>query len=203
MSHPVSHNQGRISAGIITNPFFSVIPAAAAQLYFSRQTFASDDVTFAGWENTIAMQLVQCLAIFTVCAPILKPFLDSLESGQIRIDDLRRQGKSSSGGYPTNRGPYPYGSGERSGQANSGIRSKRSRADDTTDVLATAVSHRSNVHELTDLSNLPNETTTNMPAKDGKTRSWDGQSSKSQGSQTILIQQTWQVDVQSAQHQER
>lgn len=47
------------------------------------------------------MSLVQSLGIMTACAPYLKPFLDSLESGLIRSDDIRRRanatGKSTTG----------------------------------------------------------------------------------------------------------
>jgi len=35
---------------------------------------------------------VQNLGIITACIPYIKPFLESLESGMIRTDDLRRRG---------------------------------------------------------------------------------------------------------------
>lgn len=141
------------------------------------------------------MELVQCLAIFTVCAPNLKPFLDSLESGQIRIDDLRRQGKSSNGGYPSYPGdPYVGRSGEGSGKP-----SKRSRVKG---VLTTATSQHSNVHELVDLSPSRKGETVTEATVGGKKGSWDGQSDKSHSSQAILVHHTWQVDVQKAQDHE-
>ncbi|EXL65375.1 hypothetical protein FOPG_18395 [Fusarium oxysporum f. sp. conglutinans race 2 54008] len=68
-----------------------VIPAIAVQIYHSNKAFASTDVTFANWEAAIALQLVQCLSIVTICIPSFRPLLNSLESGQIRIDDLRRR----------------------------------------------------------------------------------------------------------------
>ncbi|KAI5456219.1 hypothetical protein BGZ63DRAFT_435722 [Mariannaea sp. PMI_226] len=154
-----------------------VVPAVVVQIIYSNRAFASDDFTFSAWEAAITVQLVQCLAIFTVCVPNLKPFLDSLESGQNRVDDLRRQGKSSSNGYATYK---PGHSGYRSAQ-NSAMAS-RSRPAEAIDELATSTSQRNmrgDVHEL------------------AKKESWDGQSHISHTSQTILIHQTWQVDVQS------
>lgn len=137
------------------------------------------------------MQLVQCLAIFTVSAPNLKVFLDSLESGQIRMDDLRRQGKSSSGGYQSYRGGF-YA--RRSGQeVDSHSKSLRMNT-----VRVTATSRRSNNHELQDLS-VPEAlaiTTATEATASGKKGSWDGQSDKSHSSQAILVHHTWQVDVQ-------
>ncbi|KAH7191153.1 hypothetical protein DER44DRAFT_678001 [Fusarium oxysporum] len=70
-----------------------ITPAIAVQIYHSNKAFASTDFTFANWEAAIALQLVQCLSIVTVCIPSFRPLFNSLESGQIRIDDLRRQGK--------------------------------------------------------------------------------------------------------------
>ncbi|KPM34783.1 hypothetical protein AK830_g11781 [Neonectria ditissima] len=171
-----------------------VVPAAAAQIHYSNKAFSADDISFSLWEAAITMQLVQCLAIFTVCVPNLKPFLDSLESGQIRVDDIRRQGKSSSNGYPTYK---PGQSGYKSAQ-NSALGS-RSRTHDPIDPLATNTSHRSqrsDVHELVELGGKSKTHAIALTADEQK-QSWDGQSHKSHSSQTILIHQTWQVDVQS------
>ncbi|KAH8684043.1 hypothetical protein BGZ61DRAFT_507586 [Ilyonectria robusta] len=171
-----------------------VVPAVAVQIYYSNKAFASDDLSFSLWEASITIQLVQCLAIFTVCVPNLKPFLDSLESGQIRIDDLRRQGKSSSNGYPTYR-PGAH-SGYKSAQ-HSGLGS-RSRPHDTIDEPITTISQHSqhsNVHELVDMSKSTKRGV--ALTTDGQKKSWDSQSHQSHSSQTILVHQTWQVDVQS------
>lgn len=179
----------RICFQAIANDQNRVIPAAAAQLYYTNKAISSQDLSFTLWEATIALQLVQFLAIFTVCAPNLKPFLDSLESGQIRVDDLRRQGKSGSNGYPT----YQVGqSGQKPGQRSA--HSSRPRGN-SSNILQSATSHHSNVHEMVD---LPGPKTQEIDqAQGGQKRSWDGQSNKSHSSQTILIRQTWQVDVQS------
>ncbi|KAH7142521.1 hypothetical protein DER46DRAFT_640372 [Fusarium sp. MPI-SDFR-AT-0072] len=79
-----------------------VTPAIAVQIYHSNKAFASTDVTFANWEAAIALQLVQCLSIVTICIPSFRPLLNSLESGQIHIDDLRRRGQVKS----TLQAPY-------------------------------------------------------------------------------------------------
>ncbi|KAF7552851.1 hypothetical protein G7Z17_g4038 [Cylindrodendrum hubeiense] len=171
-----------------------VTPAAAVQIYFSNKAFASDDPSFSIWEAAITIQLVQCLAIFTVCVPNLKPFLDSLESGQIRVDDLRRQGKSSSNGYPTYRQGH---SGYKSAQ-NSGLGSSSRRPHESNDIpitTSTQRSQRSDVHEMVNLGKSKAREATQTAV--GQKRSWDGQSHESHSSQTILVHQTWQVESQS------
>lgn len=153
-------------------------PAIAAQIHYSNKAFDSADHSFSIWPASITIQLVQCLAILTVCLPNFKPFLDSLESGQIRVDDMRRQGKSSSNGYPTNRPGYA-GYKSKTGQ------SSRSRALDHA-----SKTQRSEIHEMEDFANKP---------KHDHERSWDGQSRSSHSSQKILIHQTWQVDIETTQ----
>lgn len=164
-----------------------VTPAIIAQIYLTERAGRSTDYSFAVWDSTVAIELVQCLALVTVCIPNLKPFLDSLESGQIRIDDMRRQGKSSNG-YPAYRAGYAgYKGAQHSGHSRS--RNPQSRNIDT------LTSQRSDIHEMTDIPKSRGAkgvaVTTDEPA-------WDGRSHTSQSSQTILIQQTktWHVDVE-------
>lgn len=156
--------------------------------------FASADFSFSTWQAAISIQLVQCLAIVTVCIPNLKPFLDSLESGQIRVDDLRRQGKSSTG-YPTTKGYAGYKSGQSSGM---GSRS-RSRPFESVDGPSTTASQLSNVHEMVVFpkSKLKLQGQAKMAGgAEEQGHAWDGQSRASQTSQTILIHQSWRVDVE-------
>lgn len=61
-----------------------------AQLVLRNETWSLSDVTFPVWKSAVANQVVQCLAITTICIPYLKPFLDSLESGQMRVDGTRQ-----------------------------------------------------------------------------------------------------------------
>ncbi|TEY54712.1 hypothetical protein BOTCAL_0238g00170 [Botryotinia calthae] len=67
----------------------SVIAAVSFQLFYSNKRI--EDPTFDPWRTTICNQVVQCLSIITACAPYLKIFLDSLWSGMLRSDDLRRR----------------------------------------------------------------------------------------------------------------
>ncbi|KAF4983787.1 hypothetical protein FZEAL_871 [Fusarium zealandicum] len=168
-----------------------VTPAIAVQLYFSNRAFASTDLTFSIWEAAVAIQLVQCLAILTVCVPNFKPFLDSVQSGQIRIDDLRRQGKSSSNGYPTYRPGYATHKSAQNNAHMSNARPFRSIVEP-----ATTQSQRSEVHEMV---KLPKHKTKDAGKKTPEEQSanWDGQSHTSHSSQTILVRQSWQVEVQN------
>ncbi|KAM5349863.1 hypothetical protein ACJ41O_006368 [Fusarium nematophilum] len=176
-----------------------VTPAIAVQIYFSNKAFPSTDFTFSIWEAAIAIQLVQCLAILTVCIPNFKVFLDSVESGQIRIDDLRRKGKSSSNGYPTYRPGY---AGYKSSQS-SGMGSK-SRRYASVDDPSTSQTQHSEVHEMVVFSKGKGRGASRTVAEDPDT-AWDGQSHTSHtshSSQKILIQQTWQVDVENRQERD-
>ncbi|TQV90437.1 PTH11-like integral membrane protein [Cordyceps javanica] len=184
-----------------------VTPAVVAQIIFLKRSFSTTDPTFDTWELTIITAVVSCISILAVCVPNLKPFLDSLESGQIRVDDLRRQGKSSSGGYPSyNRngyGGHGSGGGGRSHHhhhhhhqaAGGGSSSQSSRRDP----LASKASQRSKVFEMVDMHKTKRQESQPPPPPqpspgEGDT-AWDGQSHTSQ---TILIQQTktWYVDVE-------
>lgn len=53
---------------------------------------SSTDATFDMWPALLSAEIVQSLSIITACVPCLKPFVESLESGMIRSDDLRRRG---------------------------------------------------------------------------------------------------------------
>jgi hypothetical protein len=145
--------------------------------------FASTDFTFANWEAAIALQLVQCLSIVTVCIPSFRPLFNSLESGQIRIDDLRRQGKSGSSSYPSKRPQY---SGYRSSQISplgTILRTMRSAEEATV-----TESQLSTVHELTDLSKI-NHIRTYKLTTEQKRSTWDEPCRTSHSSEIILIQQ--------------
>ncbi|OAA47134.1 hypothetical protein NOR_02770 [Metarhizium rileyi] len=168
-----------------------VTPTLFFQITYSDKSLTTADPTFDMWEWSIILAVVQCLSILTICIPNLKPFLDSLQSGQIRIDDLRRQGKSSSNGYGSQQR-----SGNKSNQTSGSHRSgQRSNAGQDT-----MTSQKSKLFELVE---IPKQ---RKPKDDGKGRAtksqdgnatWDGQSHTSQ---TILIQQTktWNVDVETA-----
>ncbi|KID86812.1 choline transport protein [Metarhizium guizhouense ARSEF 977] len=159
-----------------------VAPALVFQIMYSGKSLATADPSFDMWKWSVIMAVVQCLNILTICIPNLKPFLDSLQSGQIRIDDLRRQGKSSSNGYGSHQG-----SGNKCGQS--------SRSNGGPD---TVTSQKSKLLELVEVPKQRKAKDTPkraLTSQDGSA-AWDGQSHTSQ---TILIQQTktWHVDVET------
>ena len=50
------------------------------------------DPSLDNWPAVICTQIIQCLSICSACFLYLKPLLDSVESGFIRSDDIRRRG---------------------------------------------------------------------------------------------------------------
>ncbi|KAF7908454.1 uncharacterized protein EAF01_004209 [Botrytis porri] len=66
-----------------------VIAAVSCQLFYSNKRI--HDPTFDPWRTTICNQIVQSLSTITACVPYSKTFLDSLESGLLRLDNLRRR----------------------------------------------------------------------------------------------------------------
>ena len=56
------------------------------------------------WIVKICTQAIQCLSIISACFLYLKPFLDSVESGFMRSDDIRRRGTSDYYGHTAGGG---------------------------------------------------------------------------------------------------
>ncbi|CAF9922660.1 MAG: hypothetical protein ALECFALPRED_002138 [Alectoria fallacina] len=75
-----------------------VIVACVCKLVFWNRTPDPTDPTVDTWPATICTQIIQCLSISSTCFLYLKPFLDSVESGFIRSDDLRRRGSDYKSG---------------------------------------------------------------------------------------------------------
>ncbi len=65
--------------------------AAACKLVFLRKTQQVTDPILNTWPVTLCTQTVQCLSIVSACFLYLKPFLDSVEAGFIRNNDMRQQ----------------------------------------------------------------------------------------------------------------
>lgn len=76
-----------------------------------------DDSSYSSWPVVIGAQVVQTLSITTACLMYLKPFLESLESGLLRSDDLRRRGID---------GDYIYASSKSGSRKNSAFKSLHS-----------------------------------------------------------------------------
>lgn len=81
------------------------VAAVSWQIQASQQLPNHADATFLYWPFVLSMALAQSLGITTACVPYLKPLMDSVESGMIRNDDIRRRGKDlqSSSGYDQNQ----------------------------------------------------------------------------------------------------
>lgn len=153
--------------------------ATVAQLFYLNHTYNSRNPTLDFWSTAVCTQVVQNLSIITACVPYLKPFFESLESGMIRSDDLRRRGMKF---------PYGYGSGKSAGSTTQGQSQTPSR-------LAKS-SEKS--HELRDISGTDsvgfghhaNETTITATRDD-----WDEGSETSQ-SKIIRQTTTWTVNAE-------
>jgi hypothetical protein len=136
------------------------------------------------------MQVVQCMSILTTCVPHLKPFIDSLESGQMQAGGLiGTQSKCSA-----SRSKGSKGSGQRS-------RTKpRSKGLLSTGTLASNASSRHKTYEMVDMDKSdvsverqPRRPTAAATASYDPTASWDSQSHTSQ---TVLVQNSWRVDIE-------
>ena len=78
------------------------------------------------WTVKICTQVIQCLSIISACFLYLKPFLESVESGFIRSDDIRRRGTNeyyghTTGGSSTTRSALSIRKRDRSGSQSIGL----------------------------------------------------------------------------------
>ena len=71
-----------------------VIVAATRIVYLAKESKSGRDLTLKAWPATLCTLIVESLSVITACIPYLKPFLDSLESGMMNSDQLRREGLS-------------------------------------------------------------------------------------------------------------
>ncbi|KAL8826830.1 MAG: hypothetical protein Q9170_007254 [Blastenia crenularia] len=81
----------------------TVVVGVVAQWVCFNSATKSDNIPFHLWPEVVCAQIVQSLSIITACVPYLKPFFDSLESGMIRNDDLRRRGLAYDAFYTPSR----------------------------------------------------------------------------------------------------
>lgn len=96
---------------------YRVACVAVIQLYYFHEDSTRyplrTDFALGYWRSTICTQIVQCIAIVTTSLPYAKLFMESFESGLIRVDDLRRKGEFSTEGSGKGSG---RGSGKASGK---------------------------------------------------------------------------------------
>ncbi|ATY65780.1 hypothetical protein A9K55_001510 [Cordyceps militaris] len=164
-----------------------IVPAAICLIVYLHKAaddFAATGDTFVLWPPVIIRQVVQCLSMATACVPYLKPFLDNLESGQMRAGDALLYVKSGSGN-----------------SGNKSARKKTTGAAGSQQPAASSSRSRTTHHrpyELADMTSSSKKgatkaTTTTIVHEEAQP-SWDGQS---QSSQTVLVQQSWRVDVEA------
>ncbi|KAH8672586.1 hypothetical protein BGZ60DRAFT_429912 [Tricladium varicosporioides] len=74
-----------------------VVAALIVQVVFLGQAFAATDFIFHSWKATLLSEIVLCLSYVAPCVPYLRPFLESLDSGMLRNEPIRRVGQVESG----------------------------------------------------------------------------------------------------------
>lgn len=79
-----------------------VVAATITELVFRNCLHDYSDLIFHLWPVAVCNLIVENLSITTACIPYLKPFIQSLESGMLRTDDLRRRGLSTAPGSESN-----------------------------------------------------------------------------------------------------
>ncbi|KAI0886337.1 uncharacterized protein GGS22DRAFT_187576 [Annulohypoxylon maeteangense] len=65
-----------------------VIAAVIAQLVIFHDSYSDPDVTESSWLPIILDQVVICVSILTACLPFMKPFMESLQSGIVRVETV-------------------------------------------------------------------------------------------------------------------
>lgn len=149
-----------------------VLAAIIVQLYYVNRARDSKDETFATWPTILSAESVQSLSIITACVPCMKPFFESLESGMLRNDDLRRRGI---------RGINGYGSHVLSDLSSSRSNTKREKSQ-------FSATSSNNKHFKT----LPNvSTVVSVNANEDRERDSDSQKSSSR---IIKYTRTWAVE---------
>ena len=134
----------------------------------SNRAGPSSDPSFRLWPTVLCTQVVQAASFISACVPYLRPFLESLESGMIRSDDLRRRGMGGS-----------YGYGDSSQKGNSSVKQKSQPRTKETSFIP-----------LQDLSGSRNTTTVQSDVPQ-----WEDRTSTS--SQTRIIRYTTSYAVDS------
>ncbi|EWZ97206.1 hypothetical protein FOWG_04400 [Fusarium oxysporum f. sp. lycopersici MN25] len=156
-----------------------ITPAIICHIYYFRKATDLNKPLFDMWAPTVIVQVIQCMSIMVTCVPFLKPFMDSLESGQMNAGDglqTRTRGSDS-----------------------------RSRTDETAPrtlrgitTLASNASYRRQNYEMVDADNWgakkdKGTTASATAVTTEQSRPWDGQSHTSQ---SVLVHQTWQVEIE-------
>lgn len=152
--------------------------AIILQMVLINRSKDTTDFSFDYWPTTLTTTVVQSFGIITACVPYLKPFLESLDSGMIRTDDMRRRHGTAT---------YQSSSSKSNGlPRTAGFRLKGNSR------LTSGSKKKEEVHELQPLSLDPNLAGGNVAyitsqVNDENKRDWD---LESQSSRAKIITQT-------------
>ncbi|KID82414.1 choline transport protein [Metarhizium guizhouense ARSEF 977] len=156
-----------------------VTPAIIAHMAVFHGLIDEADATFNMFLPTILAQVVQCLSIVTACVPYLKPFLDSFQSGAMLAVDASSQNtgaksRSGSGKYAAAAAASAQNSSKQGGRGGDIELASIPRAAQASKAATTA--------------------TVTANQADVSAEGWDR---RSHTSQTVLVQQSWQVDIEA------
>ena len=138
---------------------------------FTNRVAITSDPSFDLWPSVLCTQAVQALSITTACIPYLRPFLESLESGLLRSDDLRRRGEKACG----------YGTSKSAGKNSNLVSQVSSRRPTVADVALSV--------PLRPLRDIENTTTVHA-----ETSQWEDAQSTSSQTRIIKYTTSWTVD---------
>jgi hypothetical protein len=176
-----------LSRHLLTNSYFRVVAAVGVQIFFLNKPVL--DPTFDPWAEAISTQVVLCLSILTACFPYLKPFLLSLESGLMRVDDLRRRGQTDVEIY------NHYNIDESNGYGTKRSNIKKMLLD----TIGAQSRSQSNQYKLSSVTPVKthDQSVATAVIVEAQAGPWDGQSRDSQTSQSRIIKETrsWNLDV--------
>ncbi|KAL9564970.1 hypothetical protein ACKAV7_010884 [Fusarium commune] len=162
-----------------------ITPAIISHIYYFRKATELGNPIFDLWAPTVIVQVIQCMSIMVTCVPFLKPFMDSVESGQMNAGDgLQTRTKGSDSKSRT---------GETAGQTDTAPRTLRAITS-----LASNASYRRQNYEMVNADNWgakkdKGTAATATALTTEPSDPWDGQSHTSQ---SVLVHHTWQVEIE-------
>lgn len=158
-------------------------------MVYTKREYDTTDPTFNTWPVVLCAEIVQCSSTVTACIPYLKPFLESLQSGMIRSDDLKRRGMDGS-----------YGNSSQGGLTWKRSKSSQNAPKSPSPIRSTP--SPSGQHELMSITpgngaltgKSPNGYSVTATGGHGVGSEWDTES-QSSVSQMIKQPRTWAVDA--------
>ncbi|KIL85461.1 hypothetical protein FAVG1_11419 [Fusarium avenaceum] len=167
-----------------------ITPVIISHIYYLRRATELGNPIFDMWIPAVVVQIIQCLSILVTCVPFLKPLMDSLETGQMNAGEvLQTRIKGTNSKSQT---------GDTVGQRHFAPRTFRALSS-----LTSNASSRRRNYEMVEGYSWGNTwgdkqetgttaTVTVLPTRPRDT--WDGQSHMSH---SVLVQQTWHVEIET------